>query len=90
MLGWRTIFHELKSVVKAKIAQNNSQVCEGGITVKPRQDSIHELIISKVNSFVATVTCSQYQIAYKWWVNFWFQFLVYDEMENISMDEISI
>ena len=25
-LGWGTIFHELKSAVKAKIAQNNSQV----------------------------------------------------------------
>ena len=39
------IFHELKSVVKAKIAQNNSQVSEGGIVVKPGQGSIHELII---------------------------------------------
>ena len=37
-------FHELKSVVKVKIAQNNSQVSEGGITVKPSQDSVHELI----------------------------------------------
>ena len=44
-LGWSTIFHELKSVVKATIAQNNSQASEGGITVKPGQDSIHELII---------------------------------------------
>ena len=47
-LGRSTIFNELKSVVKAKIAQNNSQVSEGGmtgITVKPVQDSIHELII---------------------------------------------
>ena len=44
-LGWSTIVHELKSVVKAKIAQNNSQNSEGGITVKPGQDSIHELII---------------------------------------------
>ena len=41
----KDIFHELKLVVKAKIAQNNSQVSEGGITVKPGQDSIHELII---------------------------------------------
>ena len=42
-----TTFHELKSVVKTKIAQNNSQVSEGGVTVKPGQDSssIHELII---------------------------------------------
>ena len=34
--------------MKAKTAQNNSQVSEGGmtgITVKPGQDSIHELII---------------------------------------------
>ena len=89
-LGWSTIFHELKGVVKAKIAQNNSQVSEGGITVKPGQDSIHELIIWKVNPFVASVTCSRYQIAFKWSVNFLLQFLVYDEMENISMDEISI
>ena len=37
-LGRSTILNELKSVVKAKIAQNNSQVSEGGmtgITVKP-------------------------------------------------------
>ena len=37
--------HELKGVVKAKITQNNSQISEGGITVKPGQDFIHELII---------------------------------------------
>ena len=30
-LDWCTIFHELKSVVKAKIAQNNSQVSEGNL-----------------------------------------------------------
>ena len=76
--------------MKAKIAQNNSQVSEGGITVKPGQDSIHELIIWKVNLFVASVTCSWYQIAFKCSVNFWPQFLVYDEMENISMHEIYI
>ena len=35
-LGWSTIFYELKGVVKAKIAQNNSQVSEGGITVRSR------------------------------------------------------
>ena len=45
--GWSTIFHELKSVVKAKIAQNNSQVSEGGIIVKPRQDSIHAWLFEK-------------------------------------------
>ena len=44
-LGWSNIFHELKGVVKAKIAQNNSQASEGGITIKPGQHSIHELII---------------------------------------------
>ena len=76
--------------MKAKVAQINSQVSEGGITVKPGQESIPELIIWKVNQFFASVTCSQYQIAFKWSVNFWLQFLVYDEMENISMDEISI
>ena len=43
-LGRSTIFYELKGVVKAKIAQNNLQVSEGRITVKPGQDSIHELI----------------------------------------------
>ena len=72
-LGWSTIFHELKGVVKAKIAQNNSQVSEGGITVNQAQDSIHELIIWKVNPFVVSVTCSWYQIAFKWSVNFWLQ-----------------
>ena len=76
--------------MKAKIAHNNSQVSEGEITVKLGQDSIHELIIWKVNPFVASVTCSRYQIAFKCSVNFWLQFLVYDEMENISMDEIFI
>ena len=57
-IGWSTIFHKLKSVVIAKIAQNNSQVSAGGmteITVKPGQDSIHELIIWKVNPFVADI-----------------------------------
>ena len=44
-LGWSTIFHEMKGVVKAKIANNNSQASEGGITIKPGQHSIHELII---------------------------------------------
>ena len=46
-IGGSTIFHELKSVEKAKVAQNNSKVSEGGVTVKPGQDcnSIHELII---------------------------------------------
>ena len=72
-LGWCTIFHKLKSVAKAKITQNNSQVAEGGITAKPGQDSIHELIIWKVNLFVASVTCTRSQIAFKWSVNFWLQ-----------------
>ena len=58
---------------ESKIAQNNSQVSERGITVKPSQDSIHELITWKVNPFVASVTCSGYQIAFKWSVNFWLQ-----------------
>ena len=44
-LGWSTIFHELKGELKAKIAQNNSQIAEGRIIVKPAQDSIHELVI---------------------------------------------
>ena len=89
-LGWSIIFHKLKRALKAKIAQTNSQVSEGGTTVKPGRDSIHELIIWKVNPFVASVTCSRYQIAVKWSANFWQQFLVNDEMENISMYEISI
>ena len=41
----KTIFHELTGGMKAKIAQNNLQVSEGRITVKPGQDSVHELII---------------------------------------------
>ena len=53
------------SVVKVKIAQNDTQVSEGGINVKTGQDSNHGLIIWKVNLFVATVTCSRYQIAFK-------------------------
>ena len=89
-LGWSTIFHELKSVVKAKAAQNNSQVSEGGITVNPHSRFHSWIDYLKVNLFVTSVTCRQYQIAFKWSVNFWLQFLVYDGMENISMDEISI
>ena len=54
-----------KRAVKAKIAQTNSQVSQGGISVKPAQDFIHELIILKVNPFVASVTCNRYQIAFK-------------------------
>ena len=46
----RLLHHSgLKSVVKAKMAQSNSQVSKGGISVKTGQDSIHELIIRKVN-----------------------------------------
>ena len=52
------MFYKLKGVVKAKIVQNNSKVSD-----KLGQDSIHELIIWKVNPFVASVTCSRYQIA---------------------------
>ena len=44
-LGWSIIFHKLKSAVKAKITQTDSQVSERRITVKPGQYSIHELII---------------------------------------------
>ena len=62
--------------MKAKIAQNNSQVSEGRIAVKPGQDSIHELIIWKVSLFVASVTCSRYLIAFKWLVNFQMKFLL--------------
>ena len=51
---------------------------------------IHKLIIWKVNPFVPSVTCTQCQTAFKWTANFWLHYLVYDEMENISMDEISI
>ena len=40
------------------------------------QDSNLELIINwKVNPFVASVTCSRYQIAFKLSVNFWLQLL---------------
>ena len=76
--------------MKAKIAQNDSQVSEGGIAVKPGQDSIHKIDHLKVNPFVASVTCSRYQLhSNDRWI-FLLQFLVYDEMENISMDGISI
>ena len=63
--GWSIISHKLKRAVKAKIAQTNSQVSQGGISVKPAHDFIHELIILKVNPFVASVTCNRYQIAFK-------------------------
>ena len=63
--GWSIISHKLKRAVKAKIAQTNSQVSQGGISVKPAQDFIHELIILKVNPFVTSVTCNRYQIAFK-------------------------
>ena len=57
--------------MKARIAQNNSQVPEGGIQVKPGQESIHELIINlKVNPLVGSVTCTRYQIAFRRSVNF--------------------
>ena len=49
------------------------RITEGGITVKSGQDSIHELIIWKANPFVASVTCSRCQIAFKWSVKFWLQ-----------------
>ena len=62
------MFYKLKGVVKAKIVQNNSKVSD-----KLGQDSIHELIIWKVNPFVASVTCNRYQIAFTWSVNFWLQ-----------------
>ena len=90
-LGWRTIFQELKSVAKAKIAQNNSQVAEGGITAKPGRDSIHVDYL-KVNLFVTSVTCTRNQIIYCIQVigEFDCNFVVYDEMENISMNKISI
>ena len=87
-LGWSTIFHELKSVVKAKIAQNNGS--EGGITVKLGQDSIHELIIRKVNRLSLLQLAAGIKLLLKWSVIFLLKFLVHDEMENISMDEISI
>ena len=35
----------------------------------------HELIIWKMNLFVTSVTCSRYEIAFKWSVNFWLQLL---------------
>ena len=73
------------------MAQNNSQVSKGGVTVKPGQDSIHELIIWKVNPFVASVTSVAGLKLHSndRWI-FDCNFLVYDEMENISMGEISI
>ena len=77
--------------MKAKIAQNTSQVSEGGITVNQGQDSIHELIIWQVNPFVASVTCSRYPNCIQMIGEvLTATVLVYDEMVNISMGEISI
>ena len=61
-------------------------ISEGGITVKPGQDSIHELIIWKVNLFVASATNCIQMIDEVLTATV----LVYYEMENISMDETSI
>ena len=47
-------------------------------------------LFEKWTRFVASLTCSRYQIAFKWSLDFWLQFLVNYEMENIWMDEISI
>ena len=63
-----------------------SMISEGGITVKPGQDSIHELIIWKVNLFVASATNCIQMIDEVLTATV----LVYYEMENISMDETSI
>ena len=49
-LGWYTILHELKGVVKAKIAQNNSQVSDGGITVQTRSRFHSRIDYSKSES----------------------------------------
>ena len=68
--------------MKAKIPRNNSQVSEGGITVKPGKDSTHEFIIWKVNPFVPSVTCTWYQIAFQGSVNFWLQLFSIQWDEN--------
>ena len=81
-LGWSTIFHELKSDGKQRLLRIICRFLKKEITVNPGQDSIHELIIWKVNLFVASVTCSRYQITFKWSVKFWLQFLVNDEMDK--------
>ena len=65
-------------------------VSEGGITVKLGQDSIHELIIRKVNRLSLLQLAAGIKLLLKWSVIFLLKFLVHDEMENISMDEISI
>ena len=91
-LGWCTIFQELKSVAKAKVAQNNLQVAEGEITAKPGQDSIH---VDYMKSESVCRFCNLYpesnnllHSSHRW--IFDCNFLVYDEMENISMNKISI
>ena len=77
--------------MKAKIAHNNSQVSDWRNYSQSRvKIPSMNWLFEKWTRFVASVTCGRYQIAFKWSVNFWLQFLVNDEMENISMDEISI
>ena len=68
--------------MKAKIPRNNSQVSEGGITVKPGKDSTHEFIIWKVDPFVPSLTCTWYQIAFQGSVNFWLQLFSIQWDEN--------
>ena len=68
-LSWCTIFHELKSVAKAKIAQNNSQVSEEGITVE-----LHSWI-DYLKSEPVRCFCNWFLVSncIQWSVNFWLQ-----------------
>ena len=60
------------------------------ITAKPGQDSFHELITWKVNPLVASVTCTWYQIAFKWSVNYWLQLSIRWDGKYFKYFKISI
>ena len=81
--------HHISRTEKCCESEDRSEWFAGfwrrNFNVKSGQDSNHELIIWKVKLFVASVTCSRYQIAFKWSVNFWLQLLKYT-MRNIWVD----
>ena len=53
----------LLCVAKAKIAQNNSQVCDGGIAVKPGQDYIPNSWIDYLKSESVCRFCNLYPVS---------------------------
>ena len=91
-LGWSTIFHELKGVVKAKIAQNNSQHDFWRRKYSQTRSRFHSWIdylksepVCRFCNLLPVSNCIQ-MIGEVLTATV----LVYDELVNISMDETSI